>query len=341
MKSEQAVTFIWPAMLWLLLIIPLLIGLYIRLQRQRKRLAESYSNFGLIQKAGGKALGARRHIPALFFLIGVIILIAVLARPQMTISLPRIEETVILAFDVSGSMAAEDVKPTRMEAAKTVAKDFVARQPIMVQVGVVAFSDSGISVQPPTNDQQAIIASINRIEPQRGTSLASGILVSLDTILKQTGQIPLESSDFAPELLPTPTPLPKGTYSSAVIVLLTDGENNMNPDPLAAAQKAADRGVRIHTIGLGSLGGTVLKVNGFSVHTQLDEALLKQISQITDGVYYFAQNEEDLRTIYANINPQLVVKSEKMEVTSIFAGVSLLFLLVGGALSLLWFNRVP
>jgi Ca-activated chloride channel homolog len=340
-KSELPVTFLWPALLWLLLMLLPLIALYLRMQVRRRRLAESYGNFGLVQQTGGKSPGLRRHIPALFFLIGLAILIMALARPQMVVSLPRVEETVILAFDVSGSMAANDMQPTRMDAAKTIAKDFVTHQPITVQIGIVAFSDNGFSVQPPTNDQQAILASINRIEPQRGTSLASGILVSLDTIAKQLGDAPLESSDFAPELLPTPTPLPTGTYSPAVIILLSDGENNVNPDPLSAAQAASDRGVRIHTVGLGSASGTTLKVNGFSVHTQLDEALLQQISQMTGGTYHNAVNEEDMRKIYADINPQLVVKPEKMEVTSLFAGVSLLFLLAGGALSLLWFSRVP
>jgi Ca-activated chloride channel homolog len=318
-----------------------LLALYLRMQIRRKRLAESYGIFGLVRQANGKGPGLRRHIPALFFLFGLLILIVALARPQMLVSLPRVEETVIIAFDVSGSMAADDMQPTRMEAAKTIAKDFVTHQPITVQIGVVAFSENGFSVQPPSNDQQAILASIDRVAPQRGTSLASGILVSLDTIAKQLGEAPLESSDFAPELLPTPTPMPEGIYSSAVIILLSDGENNVNPDPLSAAQAAADRGVRIHTVGLGSASGTTLKINGFTVHTQLDEALLQQISQMTGGTYHNAVNEEDLRKIYANINPQLVVKPEKMEVTSLFAGVSLLFLLAGGALSLLWFSRVP
>jgi Ca-activated chloride channel homolog len=340
-KSELPVTFLWPAMLWLLLAILPLIALYLRMQIRRRQLAESYGNFGLVRQANGKGPGLSRHIPSLFFLIGLAILIVALARPQMVVSLPRVEETVILAFDVSGSMAADDMQPTRMEAAKTIARDFVTHQPITVQIGIVTFSESGFSVQPPTNDQQAILDSINRIEPQRGTSLASGILVALDTIAKQLGDAPLESSDFAPELLPTPTPMPEGTYSSAVIVLLSDGENNVNPDPLSAAQAAADRGVRIHTVGLGSATGTTLKVNGFTVHTQLDEAMLQQISQMTAGTYHNAVNEEDLRKIYANISPQLVVKPEKTEVTSLFAGFSLLFLLAGGTLSLLWFSRVP
>lgn len=339
--SEPPVTFIWPAMLWLLLLIVPLTALYLRVQFRRKRMMENYGSFGLVQQADGKGPGFRRHIPVLFFLIGLMILIVALARPQMSVTLPRMEETVILTFDVSGSMAADDMQPTRMEAAKTIAKDFVQHQPITVQIGVVAFSESGFSVQPPTNDQQAILASINRVSPQRGTSLASGIYVSLEAIGKQLGQIPPESGDLSPDMLPTPTPMPPGTYSSAVIVLFSDGENNVSPDPLAAAQAAADRGIRVHTVGLGSLSGTTLKVNGFTVHTQLEEGLLQQISQMTGGTYHNAMNEEDFRKIYANINPQLVIKPAKMEVTAIFAGISLLFLIIGGALSLLWFSRVP
>jgi Ca-activated chloride channel family protein len=135
--------------------------------------------------------------------------------------------------------------------------------------------------------------------------------------------------------------VPEGTYTSASIVLLTDGENTAPPDPFEAAQAAADRGVRIYTIGIGSAAGTILHVNGFTVHTQLDEATLQQISQITGGAYYNAEDEEDLRKIYADLAPQLVVKSEKMEITSILAGVSILILLVGSAFSLLWFSRLP
>ena len=179
-------SFIWPAMLLLLLLIPLCIVLYVRLQRRRRRFAASYGNLGLMQAAAGAAqrrsLGARRHIPPALFLVGLTILMIALARPQTVVSLPREEGTVILAFDVSGSMAADDLKPTRMEAAKAAARDFVQRQPRSVQIGVVAFSDSGFAVQVPTNDQEAILASINRLTPQRGTLLGQGILASLKTI---------------------------------------------------------------------------------------------------------------------------------------------------------------
>ena len=264
-----------------------------------------------------------------------------LARPQTEVSLPHIEGTVILAFDVSGSMAADDLKPTRMEAAKAAAKSFVEHQPSTVRIGVVAFSDSGLSVQTPTDDQDAILMAINRLAPERGTSLASGIVASLAAIDAGAGQPAEIYTNLTPVPTMMPTPVPQGTYEPAVIVLLTDGENNENPDPLLAAQTATSRGVRIYTVGIGSAAGTNLHINGFIVHTQLDEDTLKEISQITGGTYYNAQSEQDLIKIYNNLNPQLVVTPEVTEVTSIFAGASILFMLVGGLFSLLWFSRLP
>ncbi|HEX7973716.1 MAG TPA: VWA domain-containing protein [Anaerolineales bacterium] len=343
-------SFIWPWMLVFLLLIPLFVALYLRLQRQRRRLAASYSSLGLARGSSGRDPGIRRHIPPAFFLAGLTILTIALARPQAVVRLPKVQGTVILAFDVSGSMAADDLKPTRMEAAKAAARDFVQRQPSSVQVGVVAFSDNGFAVQAPTNEQEAILASIDRLTPQRGTSLAHGIQASLNTIaLSTTSQAssgpvagePSHLTDLTPAPTPSPTPFPKGTYAPAAIILLTDGENNESPDPLAAAQSAADQGVRIYTVGIGSAAGTTVHVNGFNLHTQLDEAMLNQIAQLTSGAYYNAGSAQDLRSIYDNLNPQLTIKPEKMEITSIFAGASILALLIGGVFSLLWFSRVP
>ena len=328
-------------MLLLLVFVPLFVVLYVALQRRRQRLTARYGRLGFVQGAVAHGLGIRRHIPPALFLAGFTVLMVALARPQTVVSLPKEEGTVILAFDDSGSMAADDLKPTRMEAAKTAARDFVQRQPLSVQIGVVAFSDSGFTVQVPSNDKDAILAAINRLTPQRGTSLANGMLASLNTIAAGEGQAPHLYSNLTPSPTPSPTPVPKGTYTSAVIVLLTDGENNESPDPLAAAQTAADRGVRIYTVGIGSAAGTTLHINGFTVHTQLDEAMLQQISQLTGGAYYNAENEQDLRKIYDNLNSRLVIKPEKTEVTSIFAGASILALLVGGVFSLLWFSRLP
>jgi Ca-activated chloride channel family protein len=313
------------------------------MQQRRRELAARYGSLGLAGEGGSRPPGARRHIPAALYLLGLAILLLALARPQAVVSLPRIEGTVILAFDVSGSMAAEDLEPTRMEAAKAAAREFVQRQPPTIQIGVVAFSDSGFSVQAPTNDQEAILASIDRLTPQRGTSLANGILASLKTIaaLSRPAPAPRLYTNLTPVPQPTPTPVPDGQYTSAVIILLTDGENNERPDPLVAAQTAAERGVRIYTIGLGSVAGTTIHVEGFTVHTQLDEAMLQEIARVTDGLYYNAGNEEDLRKIYENIDPQLVIRPEKTEVTSIFAGASILVLLIGGTISLAWFSRLP
>jgi Ca-activated chloride channel family protein len=334
-------TFIWPWMLYSLILIPLFIGVYFYIQQKRQRSAASYGTLGIAQDAGGRPLGPRRHVPQAFFLVWLAILLFSLSRPQTVVNLPKVGGTVILAFDVSGSMAADDLKPTRMEAAKTAARDFVSKQPLSVQIGVVAFSDSGFSVQAPTDDQSAILASINRLTPQRGTSLARGILASLDAISASTNPGPLLYSSLALTPTPTPTPVPQGTYTSTVIVLLTDGENNESPDPFAAAQTAANRGVRIDTVGIGSPEGTTLHINGFTVHTQLDEATLQQISQLTGGTYYNAQSTQDLRKIYGNLNPRLVIEPQKTEVTSVLAGASILIMLIGGVFSLLWFGRLP
>jgi Ca-activated chloride channel family protein len=341
---DLLMSFIWPVMLLSLLLVPLFVLLYLWMQQRRRRHAASYGSFGFAREATGRRLGLRRHIPPTLFLVGLILLMLALARPETVLSLPRLEGTIILAFDVSGSMAADDLEPSRLEAAKAAAQEFVARQPSSMLIGVVAFSDSGFAVQAPTNDQEAILTTINRLTPQLGTSLANGIFASLNTLAAEAEAALALSGDLTPESLPTaatPTPVPEGTYTPAVIVLLTDGENNEFPDPLEAAQAAADRGVQIHTVGIGSAAGTTLEVDGFIVHTQLNEEMLQRISGLTGGTYYNAENEEDLRAIYENLDPQLVVKPEKTEVTAILAGASILVLLIGGAFSLVWFSRLP
>jgi Ca-activated chloride channel homolog len=335
-------SFIWPVMLFSLLLIPPLAVIYLRVHQRRRKAIARIGNFGLSQAGAGRQPGLRRYLPPVLFVVGLAILAVSLARPQAVVILPRVAGTVILAFDVSGSMSADDVKPTRMEAAKTAARTFVERQPLTVQIGVVAFSEGGFSVQVPTNDKDAILASIDRLAPQRGTSLSYGILASLNTIdAMQKKQNTSYYSNVTPTPSPTPIPMPKGTYSPAVVVLLTDGENNIPPDPLIEAQTAADRGVRIYAVGIGSPAGATLKVNGFTVHTQLDEVMLKQIAQLTDGAYYNAQNEDDMSAVYNNIGAQLIVKPEQTEVTAMFAGASILALLIGAAFQLLWFGRVP
>jgi Ca-activated chloride channel homolog len=334
-------SFIWPVMLVLLILVPLFVLLYLRMQRRRKRLAASYGSMGMTLVAG-RDLGWRRHIPIALFLSGLTILLIALARPQTVISLPRIEGIVMLTFDVSGSMAADDLKPTRMEAAKEAARQFVLSQPPTVQIGVVSFSDSGFTVQVPTNEQETVLATIDRLKPERGTSLGNGILMSLEAIANaQAGDASSYYTNLTLTPAPTPTPMPRGTYTSAAIVLLTDGENTTSPDPIETAQTAADRGVRIHTVGIGSAAGSILEIEGYSIRSRLDEAMLQQISRLTDGTYYNAESEQELLAIYNNLNPQLVIKPEEMEVTAVLAGLSIVILLIGAAFSLVWFSRLP
>jgi Ca-activated chloride channel family protein len=325
-------SFIWPAMLFSLLLVPLLILGYLLLQQRRRRMAARFNSLGFGNAFSGQNAGIRRHIPIILFLIGTTILFFALARPQAVVSLPRVEGTIILGFDVSGSMIAEDFQPNRMEAAKAVARDFVQSQPSTVQIGVVAFSNNGFAVQPPTNDQEQILEAISRLSPQQGTSLGQGIIAALNTLDSSYGRT---TSPDEPESETGDRPLP------AVIVLLTDGENNENPNPAEVAQLAAERGINIYTIGIGSTAGAVIQLNGFNVHTRLDEVTLKQIADISGGAYFHAESSADLQEIYSSLTPQLVVRPEEMEVTSILAGASMLVMLIAGFLSLLWFNRLP
>ena len=338
-------TFIWPAMLLLLAVIPAGWLLAAALDRRRRRRAAAPGGLGL---AAGVGLRSRRlrRIPAALFLTGFAVMAVALARPQGVVSLPREEGTVILAFDVSGSMAADDLKPTRIAAAKSAATDFVEQQPTSVVIGVVAFSDSGLSVQAPTSDQASVLAAINRLTPERGTSLGQGIRASLETIsLAESPPAQNYYSNRSPAPIPTPTPtptpVPAGTHTSAVIVLLSDGENNEAPDPAAAAQAAADQGIRIFTVGLGSPAGATVNLNGFQVHTQLNEPLLQQIADTTQGAYFRAEDAQQLRSIYTNLDTRLVVQPQNIEITSIFAGASILLLAAGSIASLLWLGRLP
>jgi Ca-activated chloride channel homolog len=331
---------IWPSMLGMFALIPIFVLFYIRLDRRRQAASAQFGAMGFASSASH--LGVRRHVPPGLFLLALAILTFALARPEMIVSLPKLEGTVILAFDVSGSMAADDLDPTRMEAAKVAARAFVDSQTESVEIGVVSFSEGGLAVQVPTKDKAAVLAAIDRLSPQSGTSLGNGILAALNTIAIDDagGDDPLQLSNLTPMPTPSPTPVPAGTYTSAVVVLLTDGENTSAPDPLEVAQTAADRGVRIHTVGIGSAAGTDLKIEGFTVHTALDEAGLQQIAALTGGSYYNAQSADDLLEIYDSLVPELVVEPEKLEITSLLAGASILLMLMSAGISMAWYSRL-
>ena len=359
-------SFIWPPALLLLLLIPFGMWGYVILGRRRRERAAKFADVRAFAGAttgsgtnGGAGSGtgaragsgagprpaatARRYLPGFFVLAGVTLLFVALARPQAVVGIPQNRGTLMIVIDTSGSMAADDLKPSRIAAAKAAAKDLVMHEPDGVVIGVVAFSDSGISVQVPTKDQDTVLAAINRQTPQRGTSLGQGINAALKAIAVAAAGPNQNNyySNQSPAPTLSPTPVPPGTYTTADIVLFTDGENTVNPDPVMAAQAAADQGVRIYTVGEGTEAGTTLKINGFSVHTQLDPSLLQQVSQMTGGAYFASSDQQGIDGIYDHLDTSLTIVSQSMEITSILAGASILALIVGGLSSLFWTGRLP
>ena len=315
--------------------LPVCVYVYVRLQRRRSEDAASLGTLGAVREGTATLAGRRRHVPPIVFLIGVALLAVASARPQLTLPVPRMEGTVVLAFDVSSSMAADDVEPTRMDAAKLAANALIDRRPGGARIGIVAFGESGLVVQPPTDDDEALGATIDRLVPQSGTSLGRGILTALNLVSAESG---LGFGEPAPE----DGEAPRGAFAPAVIVLLTDGENTDPPDPLEAAQTAIDRGVRVHAVGLGTAEGTIIEVDGFNLFTQLNEPVLQEIALQSEGVYFRIEDLEDVPSVYTrSLETEFVVESREVEVTSAFGGVSALLLLAGGALSLLWFGRMP
>ena len=344
-------SFIWPPLLFLLLLIPLGIAVYRRrdLRRAARAAALGWGSESWSSGTPGSAPAASparrrtvRRLPAVLTVAGMTVLVLSLARPQSVIGVPRLEGTVLLAFDVSGSMAATDVQPSRMEAAKAAALQFVEAAPSSLRIGVVAFSDAGLSTQVPTYERGPVVAAIQRLEPERGTSLAQGIRSSLNAI-DVADHPPQQNfySDASPAPTPEPTPVPTGYHQPAVVVLFSDGENTERPDPSAAIQLAHDRGVRVDTVGIGTSQGTTLDIDGFRIHTSLDEPVLQQIADGTDGTYYAAKDQGDLSGIGDAVEKRLVVRTEPFELTPLFALGGFALLVAGGAASLRWFGRMP
>ena len=326
-------SFIWPWVLVSLLAMPVCVLAYVHLQRQRSRHAANLGAVGAVREEPA-TLAGRRHVPPAIFLIGVAILALASARPQLTLPLPRMEGTVLLAFDVSASMAADDVEPTRMDVAKQIAETLVDRRPNSAKIGIVAFGESGLVVHPPTDDDEALDATIDRLMPQSGTSLGRGVLTALNLVSPDPGS----GSEVAGSVDGVTS---RGAFEPAVIVLLTDGENTDPPDPLEAAQAAIDRGVRVHTVGLGTAEGTVVEVDGFNLYTQLNDSILQEMALLTEGVYFGIEEVEDVTSVYERLETEFVIESREIEVTSALGGVSALLFLGAAALSLLWFGRVP
>jgi Ca-activated chloride channel family protein len=356
--------FLWPQVLWLLLAVPAFAAAYVALLRRRKRSAVRLADLALVREALGAGQGLRRHLPPLLLLLAFAALVLAAARPQAIVTLPSEERTIILAIDVSLSMRAADVKPSRIAAAQAAAKEFVQEQPADVRVGIVSFAGTASVVQPPTRNRDDLVGAIDRFELQRHTAIGSAIILSLATLFPQEG-IDLESAIFGlrpsreagrtpgapltrkPESRRSETPvqpqvqtkLPPGSYPHAAIILLTDGRRTTGPDPLDAARMAADRGVRVYTVGFGTKEGAAASVEGYSIYMQYDEETLRGIAELTRGEYFHAATAEDLRKIYDALNTRFVLERQQTEVSGPVAGGAAALTILAGLLSLLWFRR--
>src|SRR5437773_57 len=305
-------------MLWLLSAVPLLVAAYIVVLRRKKKLALRYASLSMVKEAQGKARRFRRHVPPLLYLIALSLMILAIARPAAVVTLPSQHETVILALDISGSMRAADVQPSRIAAAQTAAKAFIAEQPRSTRVGIVTFAATASVVQPPTQNREDLVAAVDRLQLQRGTAVGSGILVSLKLIFpdvefdlrasnprgdsardsKRGGSLDQSrATDKAAD-----KPAQPGSFTSAVIILLCDGQTTTGPDPIEAARMAAHRGLRIYTVGIGTPNGEILGSEGESMRVRLDEEGLEQIANVTRGEYFFAGTAKDLKKIYEGMN---------------------------------------
>ncbi len=344
---KPAMTFLWPEMLWLLIVVPLLVMLYVWLLRRRKKTAIRFASLTLVKEAMGKSAAWRRHLPPALLLVALSALLFATSRPMAIVSLPSQQETIILAIDVSGSMRATDVLPDRFTAAKDAAKAFLKDLPRSVRIGVVQFAGTAAVVQAPTLSRDDVSAAIDRFQLQRGTATGSGIVLSLATIFPEAG-IDLSQITGQRNMPPGPndkaqadfTPVQPGSYGSAAIIMLTDGQRTTGPDPMEAAKMAADRGVRVYTVGVGTKDGETIGFEGWSMRVRLDEDTLKNIASLTRAEYYYAGTAADLKKVYQALSTRLVVEKKETEISALFAGLGALLVMLAAGLSVWWFGRV-
>ena len=338
--------FLWPEFLWLLLVLPAAVAAYLFLLHLKKKAAVRYASLAIFKEAIGNGLWWRRHLPPAILLLALAVMIAAIARPAAVITLPSHHETVILALDVSGSMRAHDVEPTRLAAAQAAARAFVSEQPRSTRIGVVAFAGSAALVQPPTSNRHDVLAAIDQLQLQHATAVGSGILVSLKAVFPQEHfDLPPRSSPRAvrqtrSQADPNFRPVPPGSYTAAAIILLSDGQTTTGPDPVEAARLAAERGVRVFTVGVGTDNGQILTGEGWSMRVRLDEEALKAIADLTRGEYFYAGNASDLKKVYQSLHSKLVMEKKETEITALFSAVAAASVLLAAGLSLLWFNRI-
>ena len=340
-------TFVWPDFLWLLALLPALVLLYVWLLHRRKKNTVRYASLALVKQAAGKGPGWRRYVPPALMLAAIATLMIAVARPLAVVTLPSQQEVIVLAMDVSGSMRATDVQPNRLVAAQEAAKAFIKELPRSVRVGVVSFAGTAAVVQPPTQSRDDIVAAIDRFQLQRGTAIGSGIVLSLATLFPDAG-IDLSQITGARNMPLGPgekpkkdfTPVAPGSYGSGAIILLTDGQRTTGPDPMDAAKMAADRGVKVYAVGIGTKEGETIGFEGWSMRVRLDEDTLKSIANVTRAEYFYAGSANDLKKVYQSLSTRLVVEKKETEISALFAAAAALLVVAAAGLSVAWFGRV-
>ncbi len=345
-------SFLWPEALWLALLLPVLLAAYVWILGRKRRAAVRYASLGLVKEAMGAGARIRRHVPPALLFLALAALVVAMARPTATVTLPTQKQTIVMALDASGSMRAKDVAPSRLVAMQNAAKQFVQDASPKTKIGIVVFAGTATLVQPPTDDREALVAAIDRIQLQRATATGSGLIVSLATIFPDAG-FDVSTALFgrdAPRSGPIGgaakdpkkdlKPVEPGSFGNAAIILLTDGQRTTGPDPIEIAKLAADRGVRVYTVGFGTTAGEIIGFEGWSFRVRLDEETLKTVALMTRGEYFYAGTAHDLKKVYETLNARLSLEKKETEITALFAGIAALLAMASGLLSLAWFNRI-
>jgi Ca-activated chloride channel family protein len=360
-------TFLWVDLLALLLLIPIVVGLYLFSLRRRRPVGVRYSSLSLVKDAAPGSSRLRRHLPFVIFVAAIGSLVLALGRPVSVIAVPTNQTTIILTIDVSGSMCSNDIPPSRLEAAEAAAATFINNQASSVRIGLVAFSSYAELVQAPTNDKQSLLAALKSLATGRRTAIGEGILASIDAIAAVDSSVAKSQSDASGGI--APTPVVPGDYAPDITVLLTDGASNSGTDPLVAAQQAADRGVRVYTIGFGTAnGGSMSPIcapqfqgrepgaggfgggfggggggaagggggGGGNFRRGIDEATLQKIADMTGAKYYPAENASQLQSVFQNLPTNLILKHETTEVSFVFVGLGGLLAALAFLLGKVW-----
>lgn len=346
--------FQWPSNLWMMLALPVLLLAYAWLLTRRNQAAVRYSSLA-VMRAAAVGRNWRRHVPPALLLVACVTLLLAAARPVASVPLPWARSTIILAMDVSLSMRVNDVKPTRMVAAQEAAKLFLRDLPKNVEVGLVTFAGSSQVAQAATLDRAPLLAAIDGFQMQRGTAIGNAIALSVAELFPDHG-INVADMTFAgkprgrsldDKVKPAPrqiTPVAPGAYPSAAIILLTDGRRTTGIDTLEAAKLAADRGVRIHVVGLGSANGGSYGggsgMEGMAMYLQLDEPTLREVARMTGGNYHQAETAEKLRGVYETLGSQMQVVKRETELAPLLALAAALLALLAAGLSMRWFGRI-